>query len=114
MTVLMWIFTRYGFYSIASAHRPDGSADPDTVMVRARRQVHLQRLQARFPAIAGAAISTSDERDYRYRILAAKTAWVSVVSETLKSRSGRTSRTRRHDTRDRTARLMSMRCTVCG
>ena len=29
----MWVFTIYGFYSIACASKPDGTLDPDTVMV---------------------------------------------------------------------------------
>ncbi len=30
----MWLFTRYGFYSVASAQTPEGALDPGTVMVR--------------------------------------------------------------------------------
>ncbi len=48
----MWVFTRYGFYSIACASKPDGSLDEQTVMVRARCIAHLQILQKRFPALA--------------------------------------------------------------
>jgi hypothetical protein len=48
----MWLFIRYGFYSIACASHPDGSLDPQTVMVRARRTAHLSNLQKRFPALA--------------------------------------------------------------
>jgi len=32
----MWLFTRYGFYSIACARKPDNSLDPDLLMIRAR------------------------------------------------------------------------------
>jgi hypothetical protein len=48
----MWIFTRYGFYSIACASKPDGSLDSQSVMVRARCIDHLRSLQKRFPALA--------------------------------------------------------------
>ena len=44
----MWLFTRYGFFSIACARKPDGSLDPDTVMVRARRIAHLKSLRKQF------------------------------------------------------------------
>jgi hypothetical protein len=78
----MWLFTRYGFYSIACANKPDGSLDTQTVMVRARRIAHLRSLQKRFPALAAGEILTWPKRDYRYR-----------------SRNGRTLRTRPRNTR---------------
>jgi hypothetical protein len=77
----MWIFTRYGFFSIACASKPDGSPDAQTVMVRARRSEHLGRLQGRFPALADASILTMPDRDYRYRIVVAKDTWAKVISE---------------------------------
>ena len=45
----MWIFTRYGFYSIACATTPDGALDLENVVVRARLRDHLCGLQERFP-----------------------------------------------------------------
>jgi hypothetical protein len=48
----MWVFTRYGFYSIACASRSDGSLDRQVVMVRARCVTHLQSLQKRFATLA--------------------------------------------------------------
>ena len=47
----MWIFTRYGFFSIACANKPDGTINHDTVMVRARLYEHLVSLKERFPAL---------------------------------------------------------------
>jgi hypothetical protein len=47
----MWIFTRYGFFSIACARQSDGAVDPGTVMVRARRRAHLEKLAERFEAL---------------------------------------------------------------
>ena len=52
----MWLFTRYGFYSIACANKPGGSVDTESVMVRARRIAHLRSLQKRFPGLAGGEI----------------------------------------------------------
>jgi hypothetical protein len=77
----MWLFTRYGFFSIACASQADGAVDPQTVMVRARRKAHLQKLQSRFQLIAPAEIVTLPERDYRYRLIVPKAAWVAVSAE---------------------------------
>jgi hypothetical protein len=77
----MWVFTRYGFYSIACAAQADGSPDPDTVMVRARAEEHLRALQMRFPDLAAAGIVTSPDQDYRYRIFLPKRVWAGVLSE---------------------------------
>ena len=77
----MWIFTRYGFYSLASANKPDGSLDKETVMVRGRSKAHLQNLRDRFPVIAEAEIVTMAERDYRYRLVIPKREWVPILAE---------------------------------
>jgi hypothetical protein len=77
----MWLFTRYGFYSIACAHRPDGSPDPDAVMIRGRSLDHLENLQQRFATLAGVEILNSPQRDYRFRIIVPKDAWTAVVGE---------------------------------
>ncbi len=76
----MWLFTRYGFYSIACARRPDGEIDANTLMIRARRKSHLVSLQDCFPTIAGAEILTTPDRDYRCRILVAKSDWAAVMA----------------------------------
>ena len=77
----IWIFTRFGFYSIACASRPDGSIDRDAVMVRARCKDHLQNLQTRFPALVGARIVSLRNRDYRYRMIVPKSVWVTALRE---------------------------------
>jgi hypothetical protein len=79
----MWIFTRYGFFSIACANNTDGTINPDTVMVRARLHEHLVCLKNRFPdsELGKAEILTWDGRDYRYRIILPKTAWVAALAE---------------------------------
>ena len=77
----MWLFTRYGFFSVACADGADGSLDPQTVMVRARRKAHLERLRQRCSALAGAEIVSLPHRDYRYRITIPKATWTSVVLE---------------------------------
>jgi hypothetical protein len=79
----MWIFTRYGFFSIACASGPDGAVDPDKVMVRARLQEHLLSLKDRFPKtdLGKADIQCSKHTDYEYRIVLPKDAWVSALAE---------------------------------
>lgn len=77
----MWIFTKYGFYSVACANKPDGSPDTETVMVRARRIVHLRSLQKRFDSLAGGEILTWPNRDYRYRLIVPKASWVVIIGE---------------------------------
>jgi hypothetical protein len=77
----MWLFTRYGFYSIACARQPDGALDPHTLMVRGRRVAHLKNLQKRFPALASSEIVTLPNRDYRYRLIVSKEVWGTTVLE---------------------------------
>src|ERR1019366_6422301 len=82
----MWIFTRYGFFSIACATGADGAIDADTVMVRSRLREHLLNLKARFPEteLGKAKIQSSGRTDYRYRIVLPKVAWVAALAELAK------------------------------
>jgi hypothetical protein len=59
----MRVFTRHGFYSIASASKADGSLDTHSVMIRARVAAHLRNLQQRFPALDGVELLTWPGRD---------------------------------------------------
>lgn len=80
----MWIFTRYGFYSVASATaeaNSDASADPNPMMVRARSKAHLENLQKRFKELAGCQILEWPGRDYRFRIIVGKKTWAAVIAE---------------------------------
>lgn len=77
----MWIFTRYGFYSIACARTPNGAPDLENVMIRARLRDHLCGLQERFPDLASTEITTTPERDYRYRLTGSKRVWASILYE---------------------------------
>jgi len=80
----MWLFTRYGFFSIASAMNDDGHSctpDPDTVMVRARQKRHIENLNKRFPQLTEFLINTEATADYRYRIIVPKSIWSNVVLE---------------------------------
>ncbi len=77
----MWLFTRYGFYSIACAQKEDGSRDVSTMMVRARRKTHLHALQKRFAQLAASEIVLLPGRDYKYRLIVAKDVWAKIVAE---------------------------------
>jgi hypothetical protein len=77
----MWLFTRYGFYSIACGTNPDGLPDLRTMMIRARCVSHLERLQKRFSALADARIKRLPDHDYRYRLIVRKELWTAIVSQ---------------------------------
>ena len=79
----MWVFTRYGFVSIACANKPDGKIDESTVMVRARSRQHLESLKTRFPntELGNAEILKSAGTDYEYRLVIPKAAWVAILSD---------------------------------
>ena len=80
----MWIFTRYGFYSVVSARQGGlrhGPIDPTQLMVRTRRREHLEALQARFPAeLASVSIAHSTDTDYAHRIVVPKATWVRMAA----------------------------------
>lgn len=85
----MWIFTRYGFFSVVCPKIVHGliNSQPlevvyrDRLMIRSRRKKHLRALQLRFPELSSLDIERSDERDYRYRIIVAKELWLSLIAE---------------------------------
>ncbi|HWR50112.1 MAG TPA: hypothetical protein VN428_03340 [Bryobacteraceae bacterium] len=75
----MWLFTRYGFFSIACAQKQNGTMDADTVMVRARCREHLCNLQERVSALATYEIRLTPGRDYACRIIVPKRVWADVL-----------------------------------
>lgn len=77
----MWVFSIYGFYSIACATKTGGTLDPDNVMVRARCKEHLQNLQKRCPELASSKILSPPNRDYGYRLIVPKSTWLVALQE---------------------------------
>lgn len=80
----MWLFTKYGFYSVVCSREGDGAhgqpVDPGRVMVRARVRGHLEALKARLPELlAGSEIQHSKGTDYAYRLFVDKARWSSVL-----------------------------------
>lgn len=81
---LMWLFTKYGFFSAVCARQGDGShsqpVDLSRIMVRARMSEHLKALTARFPDLLGdCEIKHFSGSDYAFRIFVEKAAWSQVL-----------------------------------
>ena len=82
----MWIFTKYGFFSVVCARKGNGShgqpVDSDRSMVRARVRGHLEALKKRFPDFLGnCEIQESTGTDYAYRLFVQKSAWSQLLAE---------------------------------
>jgi hypothetical protein len=77
----MWLFTRYGFYSVACAQTGNGALDPQMMMIRARSVAHLLNLQRRFLVLADLKIVTLPDRDYRSRLIVPKENWIRIMAE---------------------------------
>ncbi len=78
---VIWIFSCYGFYSIACANKPGtNEIDSDTVMVRARVGKHLMNLKKRFPTLTDAKILATSGSDYAFRFVIPKATWVEVLT----------------------------------
>jgi hypothetical protein len=71
----MWLFTRYGFFSVVCAH-----GTTQTMMIRARCRRHLAALLKRFSWLPKK-IRENNGTDYRYRILVAKDDWLVIADE---------------------------------
>jgi hypothetical protein len=77
----MWVFTKYGFYSIACGSLPDGTADSALLMIRATCRGHLRNLQRRFPVLSTSKRVTDSRLDYRHRLIVPKSLSVAILAE---------------------------------
>ncbi len=79
----MWLFTKYGFYSVVCARQENGkgNTDPDHVMIRARLRSHLEALAERFPRELDYKIHESDDTDYAFRIFVWKGTWTNIAHQ---------------------------------
>jgi len=80
----MWLFTRYGFYSVVQARSIESGVvtnkpDPDNLMVRARVRQHLVNLQMATPVLNASQILESSDNDYRYRIVIPKKTLLEIA-----------------------------------
>ncbi len=72
----MWLFTRYGFFSVSCPNW-----DKNQLQVRARACKHLASLQGRFPRLKSFKIQETIDADYRYRIVLPRQVWTETVTE---------------------------------
>ena len=75
----MWLFTIYGFFSVACVVRRDGTLDTSSVAIRARCYDHLKNLCIRFSLRQK--IHRTPEADYRYRITMSKAKWARLTAK---------------------------------
>lgn len=96
----MWIFTKYGFFSVVSARTGKGKyedpIDPTKMMIRARDKNHLENLIKGFSnAICNAPIAAIDEikkakieesqwTDYPFRIFISKDSFILLMTWAIK------------------------------
>ncbi|MHB1423074.1 MAG: hypothetical protein ACYC3I_07745 [Gemmataceae bacterium] len=81
---MMWLFTKYGFFSAVCAREGDGNhgkdVDPKRIMVRARVRKHLEALLERFPKLLGnCQVHEFMGSDYAFRIFVDKPVWSQVL-----------------------------------
>jgi len=80
----MWIFSKYGFYSVSCANKVIGGKvtdglDLESAMVRSRWKAHLVRLRDRFPELPE--IISTKGTDYKHRIICSKELWSKCLYE---------------------------------
>jgi hypothetical protein len=82
---IMWVFTKYGFFSVVCARTGDGGkgseVDYTRVQVRARVKEHLLELMRRFNIELE--ILETPAADYRFRIVMAKSDWSSIAAKVV-------------------------------
>lgn len=76
----MWIFSRYGFFSVTQ--HPDRK---DNVQIRARTDRDLQALKDACPTLSRCPIHRSDDADYRFRMVVQRWRWELVAEHLAES-----------------------------
>lgn len=78
----MWLFTRYGFFSVTKPKFGAAGRHADEfVQVRGRVRAHLEALKSRFAEIENCEILTTKNSDYRFRIIVGHLIWASVAQQ---------------------------------
>lgn len=80
----MWIFSKYGFFSVVCARKNDGLSpeiDFDKFMIRARSKNHIENLINNFKELKDLKILTTEDADYKYRIFVPKNTWNQIMME---------------------------------
>lgn len=74
----MWLFTRYGFFSVVQDHQKRKN-----VLIRARNRKHLEdlfvSLDFHTPHSAKEVIEETPDRDYRYRVSVDRRAYAGLL-----------------------------------
>jgi hypothetical protein len=86
----MWLFTRYGFFSIGCASKDNVKSrgiDPNLLMVRARQHRHLENLKRGLPILGDCVIKENAGTDYRYRMFVPKDVWGAAVAELVQEQT---------------------------
>lgn len=77
----MWIFSKYGFFSIVSARKNNGNSneiDLNLIMLRSRSKNHIENLQNRFDELKNLEILETTNSDYRFRTFVPKNIWCEI------------------------------------
>lgn len=69
----MWIFSKHGFYSVVQSKKDK------TIMIRSRSLQHLENLKKQMHL--SAEILTSEQSDYKYRVVVPHSVWVGIATE---------------------------------
>lgn len=72
----MWLFTRYGFFSVVCV--ASNSINLNALQIRARFREHLVNLKKRFKFLDYPIIKTTDS-DYAYRMIVGHDVWDEVA-----------------------------------
>lgn len=79
----MWLFTRYGFFSIAVT----SNTCIGEVAIRSRSRAHLETLKKRFPKSSLGEIKDFSGSDYRFRCTTSKAEWALIIAELAKEQT---------------------------
>ena len=79
----MWIFTKYGMFSIVCARTGPSSIklDKQRLMVRARSKRHLKNLRKRFKVLKSTKIFSNTGTDYPFRLFVKKSVWLKIAAQ---------------------------------
>ncbi|MBF0244759.1 MAG: hypothetical protein HQL31_05755 [Planctomycetes bacterium] len=75
----MWLSTKYGFFSIVCAHNDNGESHPNLMMVRARKEAHLEKLREFCPELGE--IVHNKGTDYPCRIIAKRDVVIGMTTK---------------------------------
>lgn len=72
----MWIFTRFGFFSVVTAHSTNG----EIIAIRSRVRDDLEKLRRLDDDLELAPVHVTADRDYPFRVFVEKDTWVTLAA----------------------------------